>query len=110
MLSYFSVAEAKPKHRLIIKLALLERATGCNFIITSGTRTEEHNKAVGGVENSYHLTSEALDIALEKECKLTYPEVGEEARGLFNGVIVHPRFIHVDIRPESDKYFKIEGE
>lgn len=31
-------------------------------IITSGTRCAKHNKEVGGVSNSYHLTGNAIDI------------------------------------------------
>lgn len=34
-------------------------------IITSGTRCEKHNREVGGVSNSYHLTGNAIDIYVQ---------------------------------------------
>ena len=33
--------------------------------ITSGTRCEKHNREVGGVSNSYHLTGNAIDIYVQ---------------------------------------------
>ena len=34
------------------------------FIVTSGYRTPEHNKRVGGIENSAHTKGLACDIAM----------------------------------------------
>ena len=34
-------------------------------IITSGTRCSKHNKEVGGVSNSYHMTGNAIDIYVQ---------------------------------------------
>lgn len=34
-------------------------------IITSGTRCAKHNKEVGGVSNSYHMTGNAIDIYVQ---------------------------------------------
>ena len=47
-------------------LATLEQAVGFNLQITSGYRTPEHNKDVGGVENSEHTMdpAHAVDIAV----------------------------------------------
>src|SRR5574343_1087265 len=44
---------------------MLDRAreiAGVPFIITSGWRSKEKNAAVGGAENSAHLTGEAADL------------------------------------------------
>lgn len=48
-------------------LNTLEKArgiAGIPFKITSGYRTKEHNKKVGGVPNSSHLIGVAADIAV----------------------------------------------
>ena len=48
-------------------LELLNNAreiAGIPFKITSGYRTENHNKKVGGVSNSSHLNGFAADIAI----------------------------------------------
>ncbi len=39
------------------------RIAGAFGVITSGWRSVEHNRAVGGVSNSYHLHGRAIDIA-----------------------------------------------
>lgn len=36
------------------------------IVVTSGLRSAEHNKAVGGVSNSYHLTDQARDFVPPK--------------------------------------------
>ena len=38
---------------------------GVPFVITSGIRSEDRNREVGGVETSSHLTGHAVDIAAE---------------------------------------------
>ena len=58
----------KPNEIISLKpelVYLLDEArgfAGIPFIITSGYRTEEHNKEVGGVANSSHLTGDAADL------------------------------------------------
>ena len=45
------------------------------FIVTSGYRTPEHNKKVGGIENSAHLKGLACDIAMtdsKKRARFVY--------------------------------------
>lgn len=49
--------------RLITELLYpLQSAYGKTIIITSGYRSEQLNKAVGGVQNSQHLQGYAVDI------------------------------------------------
>lgn len=78
---------------------MLDKARGIAntpFIITSGFRTPEHNKEVGGVENSSHIKGLAVDISVTTKTRQNI------LRGLLNcGIPVFiedcPKHIHVDI-------------
>lgn len=51
-----------------------DRFYGLKVYIISGRRTKEHNRAVGGVENSSHLSGEAFDVSTQGSGGL--PQVG----------------------------------
>ena len=64
--------------------------------VTSGYRTESHNRKVGGVKSSSHLKGLAIDVACVKsddrfEMLTALLKVG------FNRIGVASTFIHVDI-------------
>jgi uncharacterized protein YcbK (DUF882 family) len=64
--------------------------------VTSGYRTEDHNRKVGGVDSSSHLKGLAIDVACVRsndrfEMLTVLIEVG------FNRIGVASTFIHVDI-------------
>jgi len=68
--------------------------------VTSGYRTEDHNRKVGGVDSSSHLKGLAIDVACVRsndrfEMLTALIEVG------FNRIGVAGTFIHVDI--DKDK-------
>ena len=45
----------------------LRQHVGKPIIVTSGYRSKELNKAVGGVDNSQHLVGEAADLQIDSE-------------------------------------------
>lgn len=47
---------------LAARLEIMRAMLGSKITITSGVRCPAHNKVVGGVENSEHLSGEAADI------------------------------------------------
>lgn len=65
------------------------------FIITSGYRTIEHNKKVGGVSNSSHLKGKACDIKIKDD-----QHRHQILRGLilagFRRIGIAKTYIHVD--------------
>lgn len=72
------------------------RIYGKPMRVTSGYRTENHNRKVGGVDSSSHLKGLAIDVACVRsndrfEMLAALIEVG------FNRIGVASTFIHVDI-------------
>lgn len=54
-------------------LRKIEKESGCKLYTTSGFRTKEHNKRVGGAPNSFHLSDRARDfisITKGKSCSI----------------------------------------
>lgn len=74
--------------------------------MTSGRRTVEGNKAVGGVPNSYHVSGNAVDYdgpdlgALLGEVQKTYP--GAKA-------FIHKGHVHVQDRRIKAPYYGKNG-
>ena len=97
----------KLDHRLVNKLQALRDRLGVPLAITSGYRCPDHNKAVGGAPNSYHVQGMAADIVCPKGWAV------EEFAGVcldhgFTGVGAYPaqNFVHVDVRPGKQIRFQ----
>lgn len=86
---------------LVEVLQELRNKLGKAITITSGYRTEEYNKKVGGATNSYHKKGQAADIYMKAVSPLEIAKAAEEINvkgiGQYNG------FTHVDTR--TNKYF-----
>lgn len=67
------------------------------IIITSGWRTPEHNKKVGGAKNSQHLYGKAADIKMVGVTTKDLLTVAKKMK-LFKGIGYSPNFLHVDTR------------
>lgn len=84
---------------LVQKLEKLRAYLGHKPItITSWCRCEKHNKAVGGVPTSNHMTGEAVDIVV-KGVSLSNVAFAAESVG-FDFIKTYPKegFVHVDVR------------
>lgn len=77
-------------------------AIGKPFYITSGYRSPEHNAAVDGAKNSYHLRGMAFDISTRNLDRTELVRVGRQNG--FRGVGYYKNFIHLDIGPERVFY------
>lgn len=90
---------------MVTWLEMLRKTIGKPVIITSGYRTPEHNKKVGGAKYSYHMRGCAADIKVEG---MTPKEVAEAlnkiAPSYSFGIIVESSWVHFDTR--TKKYRK----
>ena len=85
---------------LVYRLDALRELVGRPFIINSGYRTIEHNKAIGGAPQSAHISGEAVDISTRKWSHEEKKDLVIYARQLgFNGIGVASTFIHLDMKP-----------
>jgi zinc D-Ala-D-Ala carboxypeptidase len=68
------------------------------FVINSGARCDEHNRAVGGKEDSSHLIGLAIDIACDTTNSLLLTRlIWSLSKVGFNRFGIAKDFIHVDI-------------
>ena len=82
------------------QVLLLEQITGCKLVVTSGFRSPEKNKAVGGSKNSYHLKDRARDLIVKDPECISISLLGKIACfGM--STIVYKKHIHIDNREVS---------
>ena len=86
------------RSELLFLLNRIRTAWGRPIIVNSAYRSPEHNRAVGGVENSYHVQGLAADIRPEHQEDL--PELQDLCLELNSdgGVGLYDGFVHVDAR------------
>lgn len=81
------------------KLQRLRDRLGVPLIITSAYRSPEHNRAVGGAKNSYHMRGVAFDIRMDNHDPHEF-EAAARAVGFTGfGYYVKNGFMHIDTGP-----------
>lgn len=76
----------------------IRRAWGKPVIVNSAYRSPEHNRKVGGVDNSYHVQGLAADIRPENHDDLPeFQDLCQEIN-INGGVGLYNTFCHVDAR------------
>ena len=83
-------------HDLLVMIDKARALYGKPIVVTSGFRTESHNKKVGGVASSSHLKGLAIDVACVRskdrfKMLTAILEVG------FNRIGIASTFIHIDV-------------
>lgn len=95
---YFSPWEIKGLHvDLVYKLDRARMFYGYPIIITSGYRTPEQNRSIGGVEDSSHVKGFAVDIKVPDQPKLKERLLWSLGCAGFHRVGSYDRHIHADI-------------
>lgn len=89
---------------LVSILDILRNKIGRPIIITSGYRTAEQNKRVGGARYSYHMRGMAADIRADG---MTAKELAKKLNEIVPnecGIIEYENWVHFDVR--HSKYRK----
>jgi uncharacterized protein YcbK (DUF882 family) len=83
-------------------LEVIRKHLGQPIKITSGFRSKEHNKKIGGALNSFHVLGMAADIQLEKikpeEVAKAIELLIKEGKIKEGGLGIYKTWIHYDIR------------
>jgi hypothetical protein len=80
------------------KLQALRRALGRPVIVTSGYRSPEHNRNIGGARTSWHMDGVAFDVMMTNHDPRAF-EMAARAAGFASiGRYPESNFIHIDTR------------
>jgi len=76
--------------------------------ISSGYRSPEHNKSVGGVANSQHVKGKAADIKIEgmtpAQVAATIESFIQAGKMKQGGIGIYPNFVHYDTRGKQARW------
>jgi uncharacterized protein YcbK (DUF882 family) len=88
--------------QLAKNLQVLRDALGKTISITSGYRSPQHNKKIGGAKDSQHVKGMAADIKVTgmtpKEVALVIEGLIEQGKIKQGGIGIYPSWVHYDIR------------
>ena len=88
--------------QLAKNLQVLRDAVGKSITITSGYRSPQHNKKIGGAKDSQHVKGMAADIKVAgmtpKEVALVIEGLIESGKMKQGGIGIYPSWVHYDIR------------
>jgi uncharacterized protein YcbK (DUF882 family) len=88
--------------QLAKNLQVLRDAVGKSISITSGYRSPQHNKKIGGAKDSQHVKGMAVDIKVAgmtpKEVALIIEGLIESGKMKQGGIGIYPSWVHYDIR------------
>jgi len=100
----FDISEARQPIRINKKIEIFLNSlpAKCNVAITSGYRSVEHNRKVGGTKNSYHLSNKAADLVTD--CR---KYIIDNAGKLGLSVIIYNKHLHLDTRSKVQCLVKL---
>ena len=73
-------------------------------MITSGYRTESHNKKVGGARDSKHVKGIAADIVVKGVSPSKVADYAERLMPDKGGIGEYAAFVHIDVRHEKARW------
>lgn len=95
---------------LAVQLQALRDHVGKPITITSGYRSKEHNKKIGGALDSFHVRGMASDIQIAgmkpKEVADIIEQLIKENKMLEGGIGIYKSWIHYDYRGKRIRWKK----
>ena len=86
---------------LLAVLELVRQVFDKPVTITSGYRSPEHNKAVGGAPNSKHMLGIAADIVVAGHTPQEVYDLLDKTFPNYYGVGLYSGWVHIDVRNKS---------
>ena len=94
--------------KLAGQLQILRNNINKPITINSGYRSPEHNKAIGGVENSQHVLGKAADIQVKgistRILAALIEDLINDGDMLQGGLGIYDSFVHYDIRKNKARW------
>lgn len=94
--------------KLAGQLQILRNNINKPITINSGYRSPEHNKDIGGVENSQHVLGKAADIKVKgistRILAALIEDLINDGDMLQGGVGIYNSFVHYDIRKNKARW------
>ena len=93
---------------LLIKVNIVRRECGIPFIATSGFRSSEHNKFIGGSRHSAHSSCQAVDLK-DVDGRIynflkNNPKLMEELDLYVEDRAYTPTWCHISTRPTIERH------
>jgi uncharacterized protein YcbK (DUF882 family) len=97
--------------KLVPALEALRSLAGAPIDVHDAYRCAVHNKEVGGVPNSEHMTGKAADVVIEGKSLQEMYNLAVQVPDFLNGGIgvYDGQFIHVDVRDGKARWSRIAG-
>jgi len=84
------------------KLQALRDLLGVPMYVNSAYRSPEHNAAIGGASNSYHMKGKAFDISVANHNPHVFESAAREVGFTGFGFYPQSNFMHIDTGPERE--------
>lgn len=88
---------AEPEEKLVRRADSLRQTLGAAVTVSSGVRCSDHNRKVGGVSGSRHLSGKAMDFCAAGKTSRQVLACIQKMDGIRYAYAIDGRYVHMDI-------------